>query len=103
MQSNLDIAVYSYKTLCFVDGCSEISNSYLFVLTENGDHEPVNNDCSASSWVNSVATCRGSDLAASGAGNGFVHLWAVETNAIRKLYELPLVNFLSLIMFVGVV
>ncbi|KAG7557718.1 WD40-repeat-containing domain superfamily [Arabidopsis suecica] len=68
-------------------------------ILENGDHEPVNNDCSASSWVNSVATCRGSDLAASGAGNGFVHLWAVETNAIRKLYELPLTGFVNSLAF----
>ncbi|CAL9233098.1 unnamed protein product [Arabidopsis halleri] len=68
-------------------------------ILENGDHEPVNNDCSASSWVNSVATCRGSDLAASGAGNGFVHLWAVETNAIRNLYELPLTGFVNSLAF----
>ncbi|KAG7553056.1 WD40 repeat [Arabidopsis thaliana x Arabidopsis arenosa] len=68
-------------------------------ILENGDHEPVNNDCSASYWVNSVATCRGSDLAASGAGNGCVHLWAVETNAIRKLYELPLTGFVNSLAF----
>lgn len=67
--------------------------------TENGDDEPVsyNSSSTASSWVSSVAVCRGSDLAASGAGNGFVRLWSVETgaNAIRPLYELPLVSFLS--------
>lgn len=37
--------------------------------------------------------CRGSDLAASGAGNGYVRLWAIksETNNIQPLYDLPLV------------
>ncbi|KAL1216400.1 U3 snoRNP-associated protein-like YAO [Cardamine amara subsp. amara] len=71
-------------------------------ILENGDHEPVNaNSCSASSWVNSVAACRGSDLAASGAGNGSVRLWAVETgaNAIRPLYDLPLTGFVNSLAF----
>jgi ribosomal RNA-processing protein 9 len=68
-------------------------------ILENGDHEPVNNNCSANSWVNAVATSRGSDLAASGAGNGFVRLWAVETNAIRPLYELPLTGFVNSLAF----
>lgn len=58
------------------------------------------NNSSTSSWVSSVAVCRGSDLAASGAGNGFVHLMAVEPSAIRPLFKLPLVNFLySCVMF----
>ncbi|KAH0854710.1 hypothetical protein HID58_057763 [Brassica napus] len=42
---------------------------------ENGDHDYVNSS-TTNSWVSSVAVCRGSDLAASGAGNGFVHLMA---------------------------
>lgn len=44
--------------------------------------------------MSSVALCRGSDLAASGAGNGSVHLWAVgsETKDIQSLYDLPLVR-----------
>ena len=37
--------------------------------------------------------CRGSDLAASGAGSGFVHLMAVEAGAIRPLFKLPLVIY----------
>ncbi|KFK32211.1 hypothetical protein AALP_AA6G211900 [Arabis alpina] len=67
-------------------------------ISENGDHETVDhNSCSASSWVNSVAVCRGSDLAASGAGNGFVRLWAAETgaNTLQPLYELPLTGFVN--------
>lgn len=103
MPLSLSITVYSYKnTISFISlQLSEISNSF---LTENGDHKPVNyNSSSASSWVNSVAVCRGSDLAASGAGNGFVRLWAVETGALRPLYELPLVNSFSLVMFFSVV
>lgn len=38
--------------------------------------------------------CRSSDLAASGAGNGSVRLWAIEseTKDIRPLFDLPLVS-----------
>ncbi|KAF3525057.1 hypothetical protein F2Q69_00050758, partial [Brassica cretica] len=63
-------------------------------INENGDHDKVeyNNSCTASSWVSSVAVCRGSDLAASGASNGFVHLRAVEASALRPLFKLPLVR-----------
>ncbi|ESQ38055.1 hypothetical protein EUTSA_v10028589mg [Eutrema salsugineum] len=71
-------------------------------ILENGDHSYVNyNSCSASSWVNSVAVCRGSDLAASGAGNGFVYLLAVETGkmAIRPLFKLPLPGFVNSLAF----
>lgn len=53
------------------------------------------NPCSsAQSWVSSVAVCRGSDLAASGAGNGVVRLWAIEseTATIQPLHNLPLVS-----------
>uniref|UniRef100_A0A1J3G4R4 U3 small nucleolar RNA-interacting protein 2 n=2 Tax=Noccaea caerulescens TaxID=107243 RepID=A0A1J3G4R4_NOCCA len=72
-------------------------------ISENGDDEPVsyNSSSTASSWVSSVAVCRGSDLAASGAGNGFVRLWSAETgaNAIRPLYELPLSGFVNSLAF----
>uniref|UniRef100_A0A0D3CY21 Uncharacterized protein n=1 Tax=Brassica oleracea var. oleracea TaxID=109376 RepID=A0A0D3CY21_BRAOL len=63
-------------------------------INENGDHDKVeyNNSCTASSWVSSVAVCRGSDLSASGAGNGFVHLMAVKASALRPLFKLPLVR-----------
>ncbi|KAI5587657.1 hypothetical protein BDE02_05G048800 [Populus trichocarpa] len=55
----------------------------------------------ASSWVSSVGVCRGSDLAASGAGNGSVRLWAVEGagKGIRPLYDLPLTGFVNSLAF----
>ncbi|KAF8112181.1 hypothetical protein N665_0066s0055 [Sinapis alba] len=70
-------------------------------INEKGDHDYVenNNSCTASSWVSSVAVCRGSDLAASGAGNGFVHLMAVETSAIRPLFKLPLSGYVNSMAF----
>lgn len=47
------------------------------------------------SWVNSVAVCRNSDLAASGAGNGSVRLWGIEdeSKGIRPLFELSMVSY----------
>ncbi|XP_020551816.1 U3 snoRNP-associated protein-like EMB2271 isoform X2 [Sesamum indicum] len=56
---------------------------------------------SALSWVNSVAVCRSSDLAASGAGNGCVRLWAIETESkgLRPLFELSLVGFVNSLAF----
>ncbi|KAL0845625.1 hypothetical protein Bca101_018871 [Brassica carinata] len=65
---------------------------------ENGDHDSVNSS-TTSSWVTSVAVCRGSDLAASGAGNGFVHLMAVEASSIRPLFKLPLTGFVNSMAF----
>ncbi|CAK7354946.1 unnamed protein product [Dovyalis caffra] len=55
----------------------------------------------ASSWVSSLAVCRSSDLAASGAGNGSVHLWAIEGSGkgIRPLYDLPLIGFVNSLAF----
>jgi hypothetical protein len=49
---------------------------------------------SAQSWVSSVAVCRGSDLAASGAACGTVRLWALEpeSKGIHPLYNFPLVS-----------
>eukprot|EP00898_Chlorokybus_atmophyticus_P003580 jgi/Chlat1/4222/Chrsp27S04299 len=43
----------------------------------------------ASGWMQSVAVCRGADLAASGAGDGAVRLWALEDNnrRLRPLYS----------------
>ncbi|CAH8332786.1 unnamed protein product [Eruca vesicaria subsp. sativa] len=68
---------------------------------ENGDHSHVeySNSSTTSSWVSSVAVCRGSDLAASGAGNGFVHLMAVEASALRPLFKLPLTGFVNSMAF----
>ncbi|KAI4343092.1 hypothetical protein MLD38_027635 [Melastoma candidum] len=55
----------------------------------------------AYSWVSSVAVCSGSDLAASGAGNGYVRLWAIrsETKDVEPLYDLPLVGFVNSLAF----
>lgn len=66
-----------------------------FHSSENGDHSPgIYHSSSAYSWVSSISVCRGSDLAASGAGNGSVRLWAIEseTKGIQPLYDLPLVS-----------
>lgn len=59
----------------------------------NSVHGPENSSLSAHSWVGSVAVCRSSDLAASGAGNGTIRLWQIESDSkgIRPLFELPLV------------
>ena len=64
-------------------------------LTENDAQDLLRHGSTALSWVNSVAVCRSSDLAASGAGNGLVRLWAIENESkgIRPLFELPLVSF----------
>ncbi|GAA0151343.1 hypothetical protein LIER_10082 [Lithospermum erythrorhizon] len=52
---------------------------------------------SVHSWVSSVAVCPSSDLAASGAGNGTIRLWAIENESkgINPLFELPLISFVS--------
>jgi ribosomal RNA-processing protein 9 len=52
------------------------------------------------SWVQSVAVCRGSDLVASGAGDGAVKLWAVEQGkggaaALTSIGHLPATGFVN--------
>ncbi|KAF3323122.1 U3 small nucleolar RNA-interacting protein 2-like protein [Carex littledalei] len=56
---------------------------------------------SAQSWVSSVAVCRGSDLAASGAASGTVRLWALEpeSRGIHPLYNFPLDGFVNSLTF----
>ncbi|RDY01557.1 U3 snoRNP-associated protein-like EMB2271, partial [Mucuna pruriens] len=64
---------------------------------ENGYHQ-----CSSVfSWVSAVTVCRNSDLAASGAGNGFVRLWAVESENkdIKSLHNVPLAGFVNSLTF----
>lgn len=66
---------------------------------ENGINE---DPClSAHSWVGSVAVCRNSDLASSGAGNGAIRLWEIEreSKGLRPLFELPLVGFVNSLAF----
>ncbi|KAI7999186.1 U3 snoRNP-associated protein-like YAOH [Camellia lanceoleosa] len=52
-------------------------------------------------WVSSVAVCRSSDLASSGAGNGYVRLWEIENESkgLRPLFELPVVGFVNSLAF----
>ncbi|KAK2448292.1 LEUNIG protein [Trifolium repens] len=69
---------------------------------ENGYHHPENHHCSSVySWVSAVTVCRNTDLAASGAGNGFVRLWAIENEAkdIKPLHNIPLVGFVNSLAF----
>ena len=49
---------------------------------------------SVESWVGALAVCRGSDLAASGAGDGIVRLWAIENSnkSLKVVHDIPLVR-----------
>ncbi|ERN07696.1 U3 snoRNP-associated protein-like YAOH [Amborella trichopoda] len=71
------------------------------VISENNHSMPVSSSSSVQSWVGSVALCRGSDLAASGAGNGMVRLWAINNvnKSIQPLYYVPLVGFANSLAF----
>ncbi|KAG0565708.1 hypothetical protein KC19_7G009100 [Ceratodon purpureus] len=55
----------------------------------------------AESWVGAVAVCRASDLAASGAGDGSVQLWALQdTNRVLEpLHKLPVKGFVNSLAF----
>ncbi|KAL3631581.1 hypothetical protein CASFOL_024565 [Castilleja foliolosa] len=68
---------------------------------ENEAHDSLRLGSTALSWVNSVAVCRSSDLAASGAGNGSVRLWAIENESkgLRPLFELSLDGFVNSLAF----
>ncbi|KAJ6825758.1 U3 snoRNP-associated protein-like YAOH [Iris pallida] len=69
-------------------------------IKENGFGKSLGG-CSAQSWVSSVAVCRSSDLAASGAGNGVVRLWAIQSDnrSIQPLLNYPLVGFVNSLAF----
>jgi len=62
---------------------------------ENGIRKPENVPSAAQSWVGTVAARRGSDLAASGAGNGLVRLWAIkpDSKGVEPLFDLKLVCY----------
>ena len=49
----------------------------------HGAHKPMAEECGghAARWVSAVATCRNSDLIASGAGDGHVKLWCAESSS----------------------
>ncbi|XP_047972419.1 U3 snoRNP-associated protein-like YAOH [Salvia hispanica] len=68
---------------------------------ENEVHNSSRNGSAVLSWVSSVAVCRSSDLAASGAGNGLVRLWAIENESkgLRPLFELNLDGFVNSLAF----
>ncbi|KAJ4781518.1 U3 snoRNP-associated protein-like YAOH [Rhynchospora pubera] len=68
---------------------------------ENGKNKNGLTCSAAQSWVSSVAVCRGSDLAASGAGNGTVRLWALEpeSRGIHPLHNFPLDGFVNALAF----
>lgn len=68
----------------------------LIICNIHAENGIIENQCmSAHSWVGSVAVCRNSDLASSGAGNGAIRLWEIEreSKGLRPLFELPLVSF----------
>lgn len=83
-------------------GNEGLLNGHIGTITAgNSIHSPANLCVSAHSWVGSVAVCRGSDLAASGAGNGSIRLWQIESDSkgIRPLFELPQVGFVNSLAF----
>ncbi|KAF9588961.1 hypothetical protein IFM89_017640 [Coptis chinensis] len=69
--------------------------------TENGSKKAISYCTSALSWVGAVTVCRSSDLAASGAGNGVVRLWTVDSDnkRVQPLYDLPLAGFVNSLAF----
>ncbi|GAQ90124.1 U3 snoRNP-associated 55-kDa protein RRP9 [Klebsormidium nitens] len=78
-----------------------------------GGHEAAPGEASSSSsagaavggaaagWVGAVAVCRGSDLAASGAGDGAVRLWGLHdgNKRLRPLHTLPTAGFVNALAF----
>lgn len=52
-------------------------------------------------WIQSIAACKGSDLCASGAGDGFIRLWGVNPSkhggagTLKQLGELPAAGFVN--------
>lgn len=46
-------------------------------------------------WIHSLACARGSDLAASGSGNGFIRLWAHRERHLEALGSLPVHGFVN--------
>ncbi|KAK9936912.1 hypothetical protein M0R45_013732 [Rubus argutus] len=90
------------KPVCIVKNAHPLLAAHKNVEQQDGDRIPNGHtesyDCSSTySWISSVTSCRGSDLAASGAGNGFVRLWSIESesNAIQPLHNLPVIGFVN--------
>lgn len=79
-------------------------SSALAVSNGNGNGHIEENSASevgAESWVGAVAVCRASDLAASGAGDGSVQLWALEdaNRYLKPLHKLPVKGFVNSLAF----
>ncbi|KAL8249937.1 hypothetical protein R6Q59_006805 [Mikania micrantha] len=97
-------SVLRKKPLHIIKNAHPLSTQNTFNVIQNDNLSDSSKDfCgpSACSWVSSVAVCRGSDLAASGAGNGAIRLWAIENDAkgIQPLFELPLVGYVNSLAF----
>ncbi|MCO5568048.1 hypothetical protein L7F22_021744 [Adiantum nelumboides] len=75
----------------------------------NGDAEdhhaevslPLQRNIGVEAWVGAIAVCRGSDLAASGAGDGKICLWGVEEDnrGLQMLHALPTIGFVNSLAF----
>ncbi|KAD7116453.1 hypothetical protein E3N88_03721 [Mikania micrantha] len=97
-------SVLRKKPLHIIKNAHPLSTQNTFNVNQNDNLSDSSKDfCgpSACSWVSSVAVCRGSDLAASGAGNGAIRLWAIENDAkgVQPLFELPLVGYVNSLAF----
>ncbi|XP_074269520.1 U3 snoRNP-associated protein-like EMB2271 [Silene latifolia] len=81
------------KKIVDLDDDEVISNGH----PEDELNEVHTPSLTARSWVGAVSVCRNSDFAASGAGNGFVRLWAIESEArgIRPLFSVPVVGYVN--------
>ncbi|KAG6552195.1 hypothetical protein Mapa_006043 [Marchantia paleacea] len=68
--------------------------------TENGTESSIVGG-SATAWIGAVASCRGSDLLASGAGDGMVRLWALEeaNRSLKPIYSVPVKGFVNALAF----
>lgn len=62
--------------------------------SSSGSAAPAGVGGAVAGWVGAVAVCRGSDLAASGAGDGAVRLWGLAdgNKRLRPLHTLPTVS-----------
>ncbi|ONK77019.1 uncharacterized protein A4U43_C02F2270 [Asparagus officinalis] len=82
------------------DQSSKVENTPNGGKTENGSCGTGSYSL-AQSWVSSVTVCRSSDLAASGAANGTVCLWAIESDSrsIQPLFTYPQVGYINSLKF----
>eukprot|EP00897_Mesotaenium_endlicherianum_P010723 jgi/Mesen1/967/ME000012S00523 len=88
-KSTLDEGGHAAATAAAANGHAEASRLSAPLMGGEGG--------AAEGWVGSVAVCRGSDLAASGAGDGYVRLWGCggEPRRLRPLHSLPVRGFVN--------